>query len=191
MMHLNPVIVFVLRRAIEWLQANKWAKYRRKKETVVCSTYTNTAADVISERLSKDSFILPSTIHSFAWNAIQQYQSYHVDVVTSDSDFSPDGGDFSKVTEVAHTLGHRYKEGGIQYLHHNDVLELFCCFLDNAKFRRIFADKYPLILIDEYQDSYEPIIGRFWSFFIVEKRPQFGFLEMHGKRSISQIRLVV
>ena len=40
------------------------------------------------------------------------------------------------------------------YLYHDDVLKLFCMLLDNAKFRHIFADKYPLILIDEYQDSY-------------------------------------
>lgn len=54
--------------------------------------------------------------------------------------------------------------------------KLFCRLLDNAKFRRVFADKYPLILIDEYQDSYKPIIDRFISFFIAEKKgPQFGF----------------
>lgn len=67
---------YSLNKAIEWLQTNKWAEYRRKKQTVVCITYTNAAVDVIAERLSKDSFILPSTIHSFAWNAIKQYQSF-------------------------------------------------------------------------------------------------------------------
>ena len=116
---------YSLNKAIEWLQVNKWAEYRRKKQTVVCITYTNAAVDVIAERLSKDSFILPSTIHSFAWNAIQQYQSYLVDVVTCDSDFATDEGDFYKVTKVAYTLGHRYKENGIQYLYHDDVLKLF------------------------------------------------------------------
>ena len=85
-------------------------------------------------------------------------------------------GDFFEVTGVTYTLGHRYKENGIQYLYHDDVLKLFCRLLDNAKFRRVFADKYPLILIDEYQDSYKPIIDRFISFFIAEKKgPQFGF----------------
>ena len=87
-----------------------------------------------------------------------------------------DEGDFFKVTEVTYTLGHRYKENGIQYLYHDDVLKLFCRLLDNAKFRRVFADKYPLILIDEYQDSYGPVIDRFVNFFIAEKKgPQFGF----------------
>lgn len=167
---------YSLNRVIEWVQANKWSDYSRKKQNVVCITYTNAAVDVIAERLAKDSFILPSTIHSFAWNAIKQYQSVLVDAVTTNPDFLPDEGDFNKVTEVAYTLGHRYKENGIQYLYHDDVLKLFCLLLDNTKFCRVFADKYPLILIDEYQDSYKPIIDRFVDYFIAKSiGPQFGF----------------
>lgn len=167
---------YSLNRAIEWIQANKWSNYNRKKQNVVCITYTNAAVDVIAERLSKDSFILPSTIHSFAWNSIKQYQSTLINTVTTSPDFLADEGDFYKVTEVAYTLGHRYKENGIQYLYHDDVLKLFCLLLDNAKFRRVFADKYPLILIDEYQDSYKPIIDRFINYFIAKGiGPQFGF----------------
>lgn len=168
-----------------------WSKYSRKKQNVVCITYTNAAVEVITERLSKDSFIIPSTIHSFAWNAIKQYQSYLVDVVTTDPDFLPDESDFFKVNEVTYTLGHRYKENGVQYLYHDDVLKLFCKLLDNAKFRRVFSDKYPLILIDEYQDSYKPIIERFIKYFIAEKKsPQFAFFGERGKLFISQIKLV-
>lgn len=167
---------YSLNRVIEWIQANKWSDYSRKKQNVVCITYTNAAVDVIAERLAKDSFILPSTIHSFAWNAIKQYQSVLIDAFTTNPDFQSDEGDFDQVTEVAYTLGHRYKENGIQYLYHDDVLKLFCLLLDNAKFRRVFADKYPLILIDEYQDSYKPIIDRFIEFFIAKGiGPQFGF----------------
>lgn len=167
---------YSLNRVIEWIQENMWSKYSRKKQNVACITYTNAAVEVITERLSKDSFIIPATIHSFAWNAIKQYQSYLVDVVTTDPDFLPDEGDFFKVNEVTYTLGHRYKENGVQYLYHDDVLKLFCKLLDNAKFRRVFSDKYPLILIDEYQDSYKPIIERFVKYFIAEKKsPQFAF----------------
>ena len=167
---------YSLNKVIEWIQSNKWTEYNRKKQNVVCITYTNAAVDVISERLSKDSFILPSTIHSFAWNAIKQYQGFLISTVATDPDFTPGEGDFFKVNEVAYTLGHRYKENGVQYLYHDDVLKLFCMLLDNAKFRYVFASKYPLILIDEYQDSYAPIIERFINFFIAEnKGPQFGF----------------
>ncbi len=167
---------YSLNRVIEWIQENKWSDYSRKKQNVVCITYTNTAVDVIAERLAKDSFILPSTIHSFAWNAIKQYQSVLIDNVTTNPDYMSDDSDSNKVVEVAYTLGHRYKENGIQYLYHDDVLKLFCLLLDNPKFRRVFADKYPLILIDEYQDSYKPIIDSFIEFFIGKGiGPQFGF----------------
>lgn len=167
---------YSLNRVIEWIQANKWSAYNRKKQNVICITYTNAAVDVIAERLAKDSFILPSTVHSFAWNAIKQYQGVLIEAVTTNPDYLPDEGDFNQVTEVAYTLGHRYKENGVQHLYHDDVLKLFCQLLDNAKFRRVFADKYPLILIDEYQDSYKPIIDRFINFFIAKSTgPQFGF----------------
>ena len=115
---------YSLNKVIEWIQENKWNEFSRKKQNVVCITYTNAAVDVISERLSKDSFIIPSTIHSFAWNAIKQYQGFLINIVTTDSDFCADEGDFFKVNEVAYTLGHRYKENGIQYLYHDDVLKL-------------------------------------------------------------------
>ena len=167
---------YSLNRVIEWIQANKWSDYSRKKQNVVCITYTNAAVDVIAERLAKDSFILPSTIHSFAWNAIKQYQNFLIDTVTTNEEYLADDGDFNQVTEVTYTLGRRYKENGIQYLYHDDVLKLFCALLDNTKFRRVFADKYPLILIDEYQDSYKPIIDRFIEHFIEKGTgPQFGF----------------
>lgn len=167
---------YSLNKIIEWIQENKWDEYRRKKQNVVCITYTNAAVDVIAERLSGNSFILPSTIHSFAWNAIKQYQSALVSIIQNDETLQPDEGDFFKVTEIRYTLGHRYKENGIQYLYHDDVLKLFVLLLDNAKFRRIFANKYPLILIDEYQDSYKPIIDSFIEYFIARSEgPQFGF----------------
>jgi len=93
---------YSLNKVIEWIQLNKWTEYNRKKQNVVCITYTNAAVDVISERLSKDSFILPSTIHSFAWNAIKQYQGFLISTVATDPDFTPDEGDFFKVNEVAY-----------------------------------------------------------------------------------------
>ena len=167
---------YSLNRVIEWIQENDWVEYSHKKQNVVCVTYTNAAVDVITERLSKNTFIIPSTIHAFAWNAIKQYQSFLISTVRMDSEFTAEESDFSEINEVAYTLGHRYTENGVQYLYHNDVLKLFCKILDNEKFRRVFSAKYPLILIDEYQDSYAPIIDRFIKYFIAEKkRPQFGF----------------
>ena len=167
---------YSLKKVIEWIQANKLSYYQRKRQNVICITYTNAAVDVISERLPKNSFIIPSTIHSFAWNAIKQYQGELLNIISRDSNFQTDEGDFTKVNEIRYTLGHRYIENGVQYLYHDDVLNLFCTLLDNRKFRNIFSNKYPLILIDEYQDTYKPIIDLFIKYFISNNEgPQFGF----------------
>ena len=167
---------YSLIKAIEWIQSNKQKEYKISKKQVICITYTNAAVDVIKERLEPDSFIIPSTIHSFAWNAIKQFQHVLLDIIEKDDNFKNEEGDFEKAEKVNYTLGHRYKELGVQYLHHNDVLNLFVKLLENKKFRRIFSDKYPLLLIDEYQDTYKPIIDEFIKHFIAENiGPQFGF----------------
>lgn len=167
---------YSLNKVIEWIQANKWNEYRKKNQKVVCITYTNAAVNVIADRLSDDSFIVPSTIHSFAWNAIKQYQSSLIRIIGENESLQPTESDFSKIIEIQYTLGHRYKENGIMYLYHDDVIFLFATLLDNAKFRRVFSDKYPLILIDEYQDSLKPIVDRFIEYFISKNvGPQFGF----------------
>lgn len=167
---------YSLNKVIEWIQANKINNFKRNNQNVVCITYTNAAVDVIAERLSKDSCIIPSTIHSFAWGAIKQFQSKLIEIIDANESLQPKEGDFFPVKEVQYTMGHRYKEKGIQYLYHDDVLFLFCELLDMPKYQRFFSQKYPLILIDEYQDSYKPIIDRFINYFISTKTgPQFGF----------------
>ena len=167
---------YSLNKVIEWIQANKWHEYNKKKQSVVCITYTNAAVDVIAARLTKDTFILPSTIHSFAWSVIKQYQSTLISIIDGNEQLQAKETDFSKVTAVHYELGHRYVRNGTHYLFHDDVIKLFVAMLENAKFRKIFSDKYPLILIDEYQDSFAPIINCFIKYFIEsDTGPQFGF----------------
>lgn len=167
---------YSLNRVIEWVQANKWNEYKRKNQNVICITYTNAAVDVIAERLTSNSFILPSTIHSFAWGAIKQYQSTLIDMIAKDEKLWAKESDFSGVTSIQYDRGYRYVSNGTHYLFHDDVIKLFAAMLDNAKFRRVFSDKYPLILIDEYQDSFQSIIERFIDHFISKGTgPQFGF----------------
>jgi DNA helicase-2/ATP-dependent DNA helicase PcrA len=167
---------YSLNRTISWIDANRQSEYRKKKQSVICVTYTNTAVNVINERLSLNSPVLPSTIHSFAWNAIKQFQGPIIRMVTEDEELHPREGDISTAKTVQYTLGYRYIEKGILYLHHNDVITLFARLLDNGKFRRIFANRFPVILIDEYQDSFKQIIDKFIEYYIAESvGPQFGF----------------
>lgn len=167
---------YSLNKVLEWIAANKLAEYRQKRQTVICITFTNAAVDVIKNRLPNDPAIVPSTIHSFAWNAIKQYQSFLINACKNNPNLASLIPANTAITEVTYNLGHRSITGGILSLYHDDVLNLFCCLLKNAKFRRIFANKYPLILIDEYQDTYKAIIDNFIEYFISRNTgPQFAF----------------
>ncbi len=167
---------YSLNKVIEWIQENRGVYFNRKRQNVICITYTNAAVDVISDRLNDKSFILPSTIHSFAWNAIKQYQNFLISIVKSDKAYHPKEGAIEDIIEIQYTLGHKYIDNKVLYLYHGDVITLFAKLLDNKKFRNVFSNKYPLILIDEYQDSFEIIISKFIQYFISENQgPQFGF----------------
>lgn len=66
---------YSLMRVIDWLQENRDNDYKTKKQQIVCITYTNAAVEVIKQRLPRNSSIIPSTIHSFAWQQISRFQS--------------------------------------------------------------------------------------------------------------------
>lgn len=166
---------YSLNKAIEWLEDNRWKDFNAKKQRVICITYTNAAVDVIASRLKPNSFIEPSTIHSFAWNAMKQYQSTLIKLV-GENNFLPEGVSIDDISNITYTLGVRYVEETTLHLFHNDVISLFSLLLDNVKFRNIFSKTYPIILIDEYQDSFKSITDKFLNYFIrKEIKPQFGF----------------
>lgn len=167
---------YSLNKVIDWIQDNRWNEYKKKKQEVICITYTNAAVDVIKSRLKENSPVAPSTIHSFAWRAIKQYQSFLVKKVKEDERFWAQDGDINTVNHVEYDLGHKFIKDGVLYLFHDDVINLFVALLDNIKFRRILGSKYPLILIDEYQDSFASIIDKFIQYYIeTNVGPQFGF----------------
>ena len=168
---------YSLKKVIDWLQDNKKSEYQRKKQKVVCITFTNAAVDVISGRLKDHSFIEPTTIHAFAWQAISQYQEALLKEIQTDNAYSVENVDMSTLTGVCYDLGHRLVDDDNKlHLHHDDIISLFSKFLDKKKFRDIFAQRYPLILIDEYQDSSTAIVDKFKEYFISQScGPQFGF----------------
>lgn len=172
---------YSLKKVVDWLDHEKKTAFKKNGQNVACITYTNAAVDVIAKRLSASSFIKPNTIHTFAWDMIRQFQSTLVSFVKElqllpkKNDGSGELIDGSDIKRVNYTLGVRYIDEGTLFLFHSDVIDLFVKLLDNAKFRRILSKRYPIILIDEYQDSFRIIMDQFLKYF-VEKGvgPQFG-----------------
>jgi len=167
---------YSLIKVVEWLQNNLWYQFKKNNQKVACITYTNVAVDVIQSRLKSDSFIIPSTIHSFVWQTMKQFQNDLIMNICEILSEKKDVIDFSKIKKIEYTLGKRYQEEEILYLFHDDVIKLFVVLMDNQKFRIFLRDQYPIILIDEYQDSFKVIIDKFIQYFVDKNvKPQFGF----------------
>ena len=169
-----------LMKVIEWLECSKRKELRRKGQRVACLTYTNVAVDEIKSRLVSEDFIQPCTIHNFAWSCMSRFQSSLKNTV-GELGLLPDNEEktgkisLEEVKIVSYDLGVRYIEEGVLHLHHDDVIKLFVKLLDNSKFRNLLAMEYPIILIDEYQDSFKTIMDQLLKYFIEpEKRPQIG-----------------
>ena len=155
---------YSLHKVIDWFILNKIKELNKQQRKIACITYTNAAVEIIKQRLGNKKEIVPSTIHSFAWENIKQFQSTMIDIVLKLELVSE--SESLEFDKIAYTLGIRYIEDGILYLHHNDVLKIFISFLDNVKFRKILQSKYSTILIDEYQDSNKDIMHKFIQHFI-------------------------
>lgn len=169
-----------LMRVVEWLEKEKLKVLQKKGHKIACITYTNRAVDEIKSRLKSDDFIRPCTIHNFAWSCMSRFQSSLIKIV-GELDllpFNEEGTEkiiLASVKKVSYELGVRYIEDGVLYLHHNDVIAIFVRLLDNAKFRMILAKDYPVILIDEYQDTFRSVMDQFLKYFIEPgNKPQFG-----------------
>lgn len=139
---------YSLHKVIDWFVANKMKEFKNQKRQIVCITYTNAAVEVIKRRIGTIKEIIPSTIHSFAWENIKQFPSFLKNFVKDLSLVTEE--EFLQVKSVSYTLGVRYIENNVLHLHHNDVIRLFCKFLDFPKFRLLLEHKYAAILIDEY-----------------------------------------
>lgn len=127
----------------------------RHNQRVACITFTNIASDEIKSRTDKHPVIQADTIHSFCWAAIRPFQSMlrrHLPNLPNWEERLTESGGLGD-RSVDYNLGYPKVEEREVFLHHDDVLSLTVALLAEPKFRRLLADRYPVMLIDEYQDT--------------------------------------
>ncbi|MGW7048974.1 UvrD-helicase domain-containing protein [Streptomyces avermitilis] len=127
----------------------------RDGQRVACITYTNVARNEIIRRTDSSPHIFAETIHGFLWEAISRFRkSLLREIETLPS--------FAKLLEnlvslqdysVSYDLGFRGIDENTVRLHHDDVPTLAARLFTKPKFRRLVADRFPIVLVDEYQDT--------------------------------------
>lgn len=130
-------------------------------QQIVCITYTNVAANEISARINRDPLVRVSTIHDFLWSVIQGFQrELREGILAANAAAEPkkriEDLDIAGVTIEYWQYPRKWAEGK---LHHDDIIALSAwMFSTYPKLARLVADRYPIIFVDEYQDTHESTI---------------------------------
>jgi DNA helicase-2/ATP-dependent DNA helicase PcrA len=147
---------YSLIKALQYLIAEQGNELLRRHQRVACITYTNVAVDEIRSRTDSHPVVCSSTIHSFCWSLIRDFQPYLRDelpTVNKWVEIVEELEGIGKRTIGYDDLGRRgYNETEVS-LHHDDVLALTVRLMEFVKFRTLFVGRYPILLIDEYQDT--------------------------------------
>jgi DNA helicase-2/ATP-dependent DNA helicase PcrA len=148
--------------SIKYLIGSKQAEWlRRNNQCVACITYTNAAKDVINGRIDGNPLVYTDTIHAFCWSIIKGFQPLLrrelANLSAWQERITEAGGIGSQPVE--YDLGYRRIRDDLISLHHDDVLALTVALLPLERFQAILAEKYPFILVDEYQDTNSEIMN--------------------------------
>ena len=164
--------------------------YKRKGKKIAVITYTNAACDEIMRRVEYDSLFSISTIHSFVWNLINPYQKDIKEWITNKIAITLDdlkdkqsrSRDLNNPTsrerqrkidkaylrlEVIRDIKYFvYNPNGdnttVDSLSHSEVIEMGKDFLFNKPLlKKILIKSYPIILIDESQDTKKELMEAF------------------------------
>jgi DNA helicase-2/ATP-dependent DNA helicase PcrA len=175
----------------------KQLRFRRQKVAVI--TYTNNACDEIKHRLGDHNLFYVSTIHSYAWELIRHYtvdikrwveQKLKLDIQDlEEKERNGRGGKASetrklkivskksKLSNLSNIKKFTYNPNGDNFekhsLNHTDVIGILADFLSTKTLiQRIMISSFPILLIDESQDTEKKLID---AFFEVQKQNNSSF----------------
>lgn len=171
---------------------NYGKEFKLKNKKIAIITYTNAAADEINHRLAYDSIFSVSTIHSFCWDLIQNFATdikawLVIDLNESIDDLNiqlSKSRDLNNKTSVSNKRKIESKTKRLDSLsiiskfiynpngdnltkdslNHAEVISIASHFIASKDlFKQILINKYPIVLIDESQDTKKELINALFS----------------------------
>lgn len=176
---------YTLVKALRFLIDRNQYILPKRNQKIACITFTNVAKAEIESRTDRSPLIYCDTVHAFCWSLISGFQRQIRERMPQIQHWPERIAEIGDLGEriVEYELGNRSINDRRISIHHDDVLILTIGLMDNAKFRRIVTDKYPIILIDEYQDTNAGWIDSIRNHFLGQKgSPQFGFFGDHWQK---------
>jgi DNA helicase II / ATP-dependent DNA helicase PcrA len=176
---------YSLIKALKYLIDRRGSELLRRHQQIACITYTNVARDEIEARTDGHPVIFSSTIHAFCWSMIKDFQPFLRDRISHIDQFSKKieeaGG--IKAQKIDYDLGYRTVDEKCISLGHDDVLSLAVELMKESKFRYLLTTRYPILFIDEYQDTDKKFADALVDFFIgKDESPLIGFFGDHWQK---------
>lgn len=140
---------------LQHILRNRSAFLPRDGQRVACITYTNVARNEIVRRTDGSPHVFAETIHGFLWEVISPFRKSllrEIETLPGWEKFL-DGESPLEEFSISYDLGFRSIRDNIVRLHHDDIPALAIRLFANQKFRRLVSDRFPIILVDEYQDT--------------------------------------
>jgi DNA helicase-2/ATP-dependent DNA helicase PcrA len=171
--------------ALRYILKHRTRELQRQHRQVACITYTNVARNMIIAQTDGDPAIYCNTTHAFTWMLVSPFQKRLRELVPALPGWADrfEELDAANIKEVGYALGRRSIEDGTVNLHHDDIFPVFIQLMQSAKFRNAVASRFPLILVDEYQDTNAELVECLKEQFIGKPHaPQFGFFGDHWQK---------
>lgn len=203
---------YSLIEALRYLIKRDGTELLRNHQQIACITYTKVATNEIETRTDKHPAIYSSTIHSFCWALIQRYQPFLRAEISSIEGWPERLKDSAKRIQeraekerteaagpyhqqdlkyqdiignrcVEYSQGHPRVDESTISLGHNDVLIMTSRLFAHEKFRQILVSRFPVIFIDEFQDTDNAIFDALNQHIIgTDTSPIIGFFGDHWQK---------
>lgn len=177
---------YSLIKALQFLIKRNHENFQKRGQKIACITFTNVARDEIAARTDRSPLILCETNHVFCWSLIGGFQKQLrllIETLPEWKEKIDEVGGSVGGRSIEYSLGHRHIRENSVSIHHDDVLPLTISLMAHEKFRRMIADRFPIILVDEYQDTYSDWIDAIKANFLGKPgAPQFGFFGDHWQK---------
>jgi len=188
---------------LKYILNEKGTLLKANNQQVACITYTNIAKDEIIERIEHNDLVTVSTIHDFLWRCISIFQKelkkellnyislkiekYEEELSQArDKETKKYKSIFerkikyesycSSLRENAFNISYRqFKSFSKGIISHDEVIKISEKLFASSKLCKLISDLYPLILIDEYQDTHKEVMGIFLEYMLKTENIVLGF----------------
>lgn len=159
---------YTLIQTLNFLLETNYKQIQYNNQRIVCITYTNVAKNEIIDRLEHNPLVVVSTIHEFLWDCVKSYQKQlKIELCKLNEIRFHEETESGKEHRYIQNLSERINAIDVVFyddtafrdfekgqLHHDDVIVLSrMMFESNPLLTNILSQKYPYILVDEYQDA--------------------------------------